>query len=163
MDWQLKPLARHSVVSGEPFAIGERVVCVLYRGSSGEVERADMKESEADGFVRTLSVLGRWTREVGEVGEEMRMARAQALQNAEELFLSLCKGSGGEGDDKEMLKQILALLLERKRIVRPVGRPRDGRQRYIHPRTKETFDISGAELAPDQLEPLRDKLEFLVF
>lgn len=164
MDWQIKPLARECAVSGEVFEIGDEVVCFLFRDEEGQLQRADVAEAKVDEFPRPEAVLGRWGREVKPRGEEEREARANALATTEELFLSLFKEDSPEmADDRELFKQVLALMLERKRILRSQGRPEKGVQTYLHVRSKETYQVQSSDPDPAALIRIQEELNLLVF
>ncbi len=164
MDWQIKPLARECAVSGEPFEIGDEVVCFLYSDEEDQLQRADVAAANVDAFPRPEAVLGRWGREVKPRGEEEREARAQALATSEELFLSLYKEEGADvAEDRELFKQVLALMLERKRILRAQGRPENGQQTYLHVRSKETFQVQSTDPDPAALIRIQEQLNMLVF
>lgn len=164
MDWQIKPLARECAVSGEVFNIGDDVVCFLYRDEEGQLQRADVAAAQVDNFPRPEAVLGRWGREVKPRGEEEREARAQALATTEDLFLSLFELDGEEAaEDRELFKQVLALMLERKRILRAQGRPRNGQQSYLHVSSKQTYAVSAADPDPAALLRIEEQLHLLVF
>lgn len=165
MDWQIKPLAHSSAVSGEPLVVGDRVECFVFLDEAGALTRADIRENETERFPRPESVLGRWQRVVKDRGEEQREAREQTLATAEDLFFSLFEMEDGEPEtvaEREALKQVLALMLERKRILRSQGRVTNGVQNYLHVRSKRTVDVPMHELEPEQILSLQDKLEGLV-
>jgi len=164
MDWQIKPLARQCAVSGERFAIGDQVVCFLQRADDGQLLRADVAAANVDQFPRPNAVLGRWGREVKPDGEEEKEARAQALATTEELFLSLFEENGAAvADDRKLFQQVLALLLERKRVLRAQGRPSNGQQTYLHVRSKQEFTVSANNLEPEALGRIQEELQALVF
>jgi hypothetical protein len=59
--------------------------------------------------------------------------------------------------------QFLALLLERKRILRPKGRSADGaRNRYEHARSKAIFEIPAGDLTPEFFVWVQEQLRVLV-
>lgn len=159
-DWPIKSLARTSHATGRVFALGEQVTSVIYRGAEG-LQRADLGTEEAGAWQAPGEVLGRWVREVED--EDAAALRRQALASAEEMFLALAQESGGAGPDKEMLMQFLALQLERKRVLRPVGRPIDGRQRYVHTKTQQEFTVAQAELSAEGVAALQKQLHHLAY
>lgn len=164
MDWQIKPLARECAVSGKPFEIGDEVVCFLFRDEEGQLQRADVAAPKVEEFPRPDAVLGRWGREVKPRSEEEREARANALATTEELFLSLFQQDSPElADDRELFKQVLALMLERKRILRSQGRPVDGVQTYLHVRSKEIYPVQATDPDPSALMRIQEELNMLVF
>jgi hypothetical protein len=153
-------LSRASFLSGKTFVPGEKVTSVIFRGPEG-LQRADLSEADASTWQPPGDVLGRWSRKAEDESDAAR--RKQALASAEEVFLALMQEPGGAGEDKNLLLQLLALLLERKRILRPQGRPADGRQRYLHSRLQQEFSVPYQELTPERLPALREQLHHLVF
>ncbi len=164
MDWQIKPVGRESTLSGSVFEIGETIVCFIFLNQEGDIERADVRAGEVDTFPRPESILGRWQREVKPKGEEEREARKQALASAEELFISLYEmdeSPGTTGDERDALKQMLALMLERKRVLRSVEGERGPTREYLHIRTRSTYNVPFRDLQPDLLLRVRELLETL--
>jgi hypothetical protein len=53
-------------------------------------------------------------------------------------------------------------MLERKRILRALGKPADGFQRYLHVRTREEFSVPVDEFQPEQIAHIQPALETLV-
>lgn len=165
MDWQIKPLGHASAASGEPLNVGDPVVCFIFLDENAEMQRADIRESESERFPRPESILGRWRRTVKDRGEENRAAREQQIASAEGLFFSLFEESDGTDEveaEREALKQVLGLLLERKRVLRAVGRPEDGFQLYRHPKADREVRVPMHDLEPEQLIALQERLELLV-
>jgi len=161
--WQFSPISRRCAVSGAPLKAGDRVVCVIYKPQGAEIARADILAENAGGFAPDGIELGRWTREVKSHAEEEREARRQLLATREEFFLSLFAGGAADPTgDKGVLKQLLALMLERKRVLRPVGRPAGGVQRYLHTRTRDEYDVPAGDFLPEQLAAVQPVLETLV-
>jgi hypothetical protein len=59
--------------------------------------------------------------------------------------------------------QFLALMLERKKILRPKGRSPDGaRNRYEHARSKVIFEVPAGELTPEFFVAVQAQLSVLV-
>ena len=140
------------------FTPGEKVACVIFRGPEG-LQRADLSEAEARDWQPPGEVLGRWARKAEDENETAR--RRQALASAEEMFLALMQESGGAGEDKDLLLQLLGLMLERKRILRPQGRPDGSQQRYLHSRLQQEFAVPQREITPERLLALRELLHHL--
>jgi len=160
VDWTIKSLSRASFISGQAFTPGEKVSCVIYRGPEG-LQRADVTETEAREWQPPGAVLGRWTRKAED--ESAASKRRLALASAEEVFLAFMQEPGGAGPEKDMLVQLLALMIERKRILRPQGRPAEGRQRYWHPRLQQEFSVPYQELTPERIAAFREQLHHLAF
>ena len=170
MDWHIRPLSRESTVSSAPFEVGERIICFLFRNDAGELERADVKADEVATFLQPNSILGRWERVVKDSHDEEREARQQVLASSEELFLSLFQKDSSDPSDAEVesdpdveaLKQVLSLMLERKRILKPVGQLDAGYQLYRHPKSGMECRVSTADLAAEQLLRIQESLNTLV-
>lgn len=162
MEWQVKPISRRCAVSDEPLKVGDRVICVIYKPEGAPLERADMLEAHFEKFQPAGIELGRWTREVKDRAEEEREARLQLLATREEFFLSLFADDTDPTGEKAVLKQLLALLLERKRILRALGKPAGNIQRYLHVRTRDEFDVPTDEFQPEQIAQIQPALEALV-
>lgn len=162
MDWQVKPIARRCAVSGESFKVGDRVVCVVYKPEGLPIERVDVLAGHFAQYTLPGMELGRWVREVKERAEEEREARLQLLATREEFFLSLYAEAEDPSGDKAVLKQLLALLLERKRVLRALGKPSGGVQRYLHVRTRDEFEVPAGELLAEDVARVQSALEMLV-
>lgn len=160
MDWVIKSLGKASFLSGKTFIPGEKVTSVIYRGPEG-LQRVDLSEADATGWQAPGDVLGKWNRKAEDESEAAR--RRSALASAEEVFLAFIQEPGGAGEDKNLLLQLLALLLERKRILRPQGKPADGRQRYLHTRLQQEFSVPHGDLTPERLVTVREQLHHLAF
>jgi hypothetical protein len=159
MDWPIKSHARVSFSSGRPFAVGERVACVIFRAPEG-LMRADLSEPEAAEWQAPGEVLGRWVREVNDEEDE-RARKRQDLASAEEMFLAMVQEPGGAGEDKELLLQFLALILERKRVLRAIGRAVASRQKYFHPRLQQEFSVFQHPMTAERIAALSEQLHFL--
>lgn len=163
MDWQFNPPARKSSLSDEPFAEGDIVVCILHLDEQAQLQRADLREAEAETFESAGGILGRWRREVKAPNEEAKEARRQLMATTEELFLSLFEESSPEGEeDRAVLKQLLALMLERKRVIKRVGPSSQGVQRYRHPKQEREYDVPMDDLNPEKLVRIQEQLQLLV-
>lgn len=159
-EWQLQPLARKSSASGTPFEPGDRIVCFLIKSPQGEFVRADVSFEESGEYSPEGQVLGRWTREVKDSDDEEKASARQTLQSSEELFLSLFDESLSEEaqHERDSLKQVLALMLERKRVLRSLGRPVEGVQQYLHVRSKKEYQVPLMELSAAELVAVHDQL-----
>jgi hypothetical protein len=160
VEWQLQPLARKSSASGALFEPGDRIVCFLIKSPSGDFFRADVRSDEAETYSPEGQVLGRWTRELKDSEDTEKASARQALQSSEELFLSLFDESLSEeaAHERDSLKQVLALMLERKRVLRSLGRPVGGAQQYLHVRTKKEYTVPLRELSAAELVAVHDQL-----
>ena len=163
MEMQLQPLATTCFVSGEPFVGGARVASHLVRfGRALEIMRYDVLESRVAGFAPEGFVACKWVhvfkpRRAGENPD-----RALKL-TAENLFVTLADPTTEPTPENTRLVQFLALMLERKRILRPRGRSADGqRNRYEHARSKAIFEVPVGELTSEFFVAVQEQLSVLV-
>lgn len=163
MEMHLQPLATTCFVSGEPFVEGARVASYLVRiGAALEIVRYDVLEAHAANFGPEGFVACRWVhpfkpRRAGENPD-----RAMKL-TAEHLFVTLADPTTEPTPDNTRLVQFLALMLERKRILKPRGRSADGeRNRYEHAKSKALFEVPVGELTPEFFVAVQEQLSVLV-
>jgi hypothetical protein len=161
MELSLQPQAATCFVAQRPFVEGERVVCHLVRVKTGELMRFDVAEAAVAEFVPEGSLACRWVRvfkprKAGENPErEMKLT-------AETLFLSLADPATELTVESTRLLQFLALMLERKRVLRPKGSAADGRQQYEHAKTKQVYLVPAGELTPEFFVQVQEQLAVLV-
>jgi len=156
MDWQVRPSSRESQLSGATFAPGSRVRSVLWRDGAGEWQRLDGLESEPM-TPPPGPVAGWWVREIRS-GKDPEAERRRLWQaSAEELFLNF--GDEAAEEEAAAVRYLLALQLERKRRLRPVGRSRNGIQEYRHPRSGRHFRVPVINLGPAEWGRLTSALE----
>jgi hypothetical protein len=163
MELNLQPLATTCFVSGKSFGEGDRVVSFLIRNeSSDEVMRYDVLESERAGFAPSGVVACSWAhvfkpRKVNENPErELKLT-------AENLFVTLADPAVELAPENERLVQFLALMLERKKLLRPKGRAADGvRNLFEHAKTKLIYAVPAGELSPEFFIAIQEQLSVLV-
>jgi hypothetical protein len=163
MEMHLQPLATRCFVSGEPFVDGARVASFLVRqGPALEIVRYDVLEAQAATFAPEGTVACKWVhafkpRRAGENPD-----RALKL-TAENLFVALADPTTEPTPENTRLVQFLALMLERKRILKPRGRSADGaRNRYEHAKSKAIFEVPAGELSPEFFVAVQEQLTVLV-
>jgi hypothetical protein len=163
MEMHLQPLATTCCVSGETFDDGARVASFLVRsGAALEIVRYDLLETRAASFAPEGFVACKWVhaykaRRAGENPD-----RALKL-TAENLFVALADPTTEPTAENTRLVQFLALMLERKKILRPRGRSADGaRNRYEHARTKAIFEVPAGELTAEFFVAVQEQLSVLV-
>ncbi|MEO6995639.1 MAG: hypothetical protein ABI273_18685 [Lacunisphaera sp.] len=171
MELNLHPIATKCFVSGSDFQENDRVVSYLVREASGEVARRDLHEAADGKFMPPAFVYCRWV-----VGFKQRRADENAERNlkltAENLFLTLATPAGGEpgsvdsGESAAIntpLLQFLALMLERKRQIKPRGLTEDGeRQIYEHMATHQLYEVPVGELNVEFFQKIQEHLGVLV-
>lgn len=164
MDWQIKSLSKKSSKSGADLKPGDVVVSVVFVNDAGELDRLDFLKSELDEASVGVKFLGRWERVVSDnPQEDERQARRMALAGSEDFFVSLFDDDSLSVEHRGTLQQMLALLLERKRILRAVGRPSGGVQKYLHAASKREFDVPQKDLDAALIMNIQSQLDaFLI-
>ena len=162
MELNLAALAPTCHVSGESFIDGERVVSQLVRQANGDVARYDVKPEREAQFEPPGRVACRWvqkykTRVAGENPERELKLTADAL------FLTLADPATELSVENSRLVQFLALMLERKRLLKPRGKSADGTKAiFEHVKTKQRFEIPADELDPAFFVAVQEQLSVLV-
>ncbi len=162
MDLSLQPQSPACFVTQQPFVEGQRVVSFLVRAKTGEAMRYDVLESERDNFVAEGVVVCRWVRvyKPRKAGEN---AEREMKLTAEALFLTLADPQTEVTPENTRLLQFLALMLERKRVLKPKGRTSDGaRTIYEHAKSKQSFEVLAGELSPEFFIQVQEQLSVLV-
>lgn len=163
MELNLQPLATSCFVTGNAFGEGDRLISFLVRNeTSEEVMRYDVLESAVGDFTVPGFVACKWghvfkPRKVGENPDrELKLT-------AENLFVTLADPANEIAPENERLVQFLALMLERKKILRPKGRSADGtRNLYEHAKSKQIYAVSADELSPEFFFAIQEQLSALV-
>jgi len=163
MELNLQPLGTSCSITHEVFAAGQRVVSYLVRDpAQTEIVRYDLVESAVPGFTPNGVVVCRWVhlfkpRKAGESSE-----RTLKL-TAETLFLTLADPSAELTPENTRLVQFLALMLERKRLLKPKGRTADGLRTVVeHTKSKQLFEIPAGDLNPEFFVQVQAQLSVLV-
>ncbi len=162
MDLNLPPLSARCAATAAPFKEGDRVVSILGRDAQGEVVRADLLEADEAGFEPPPVVYCRWMqvfkpRPAGENADRMLKL------TAENLFLTLCNPDNVPDPGNTQLIQFLALMLERKRLLRPKGRTGDGeRLIYEHAGTRNRYEVPAGEFTAAFFNRVQEQLGVLV-
>jgi hypothetical protein len=135
---------------------------LVQSGPAMEIVRCDVLETQAAGFAPQGFVACKWVqafkpRRAGENAD-----RALKL-TAESLFTTLADPTTEPTPENTRLVQFLALMLERKKILRPRGRSADGlRNRYEHAKTKAIFEVPVGDLTPEFFVAVQEQLSILV-
>lgn len=163
MEMHLQPLATACAVSGGPFVEGARVASYLVRATTTtEVVRYDVLEPHAANFAPEGFVACRWVhvfkpRKPGDTSEK------DLKLTAETLFITLADPLTEPTPESTRLLQFLALMLERKKLLRPKGRTADReRNIYEHAKTKQLFEVPAGELTPEFFVAVQEQLSVLV-
>jgi hypothetical protein len=163
MEMHLQPLANTCFVSGEAFVDGTRVASYLVRnGAALEIVRYDVLETQAAAFAPEGFVACKWVHAFKARAAGENADRALKL-TAENLFVALADPTTEPTPENTRLVQFLALMLERKKILRPKGRSSDGaRNRYEHAKSKAIFEVPAGDLTPEFFVAVQEQLSVLV-
>ncbi len=162
VDWHLKSLSRKSQKSGRLFTEGQRVISYIYKAANGEIQRADVHVEEANEFTPSGILLGWWEQVMKNYDNEAE-AKRQAILSSEELFLSLYEEKENAAEEADVLKYLLALMLERKRILKPIDKVAEGHtQRYLHTRTKKEFSVPFVDIMTKSAQGVMDQLKGVI-
>lgn len=162
MELNLHPIATKCFVSGRDFAENDRIACYLAREASGEVIRRDLLELEDGRFMPPAFIYCRWV-----VAFKQRKAGenpALTLKlTADNLFLTLADPANEPNATNTPLLQFLALMLERKKLIKPRGISEDGqRQVYEHMATHQLYEVPLGDLNADFFQKIQEHLGVLV-
>ena len=82
---------------------------------------------------------------------------------AENLFFTLADPTTEPSPENTRLVQFLALMLERKKVLRPRGLTADGlRNRYEHAKSKQIVEVPAGDLTPEFFVAVQEQLTVLV-
>ncbi len=165
MDLHIKPLARQSSISNELFVPGQNVHSLLILEEDNNFVRYDLTPQEAMNFKPQGSLLCRWIQGVKEAGIDTDVSEQEmALQTAEAIFEALCDDVEEENsnihEERMALQHLLALHLERKRILR--SSRRNGKLIYRNTRKDTEYILPEITLTPDLLLKIQEQLQALV-
>jgi len=162
MELTLHPSAKVCRASHREFAEGDRVVSYLVRESTGEAARHDILASEAATYEKPSFVFCSWTVNFKARRAEENPGRALKL-TAENLFVTLADPAATPDSANTPLLQFLALMLERKRLLRVRGRSADGeRQIYEHVRTHQMYEVPVGTLDAAFFIKIQGQLDLLM-
>lgn len=133
-------------------------------GDAEGIVRHDVSAGEQANFTPAGSVVCRWAQLYKPRRSEDNPERNLKL-TAESLFLALSDPATERTVENDRLLQVLAMMLERKRVLRPKGRTGSGsgaRQIYEHAKLKSLHEIAAAELSPEFFLSIQEQLAALV-
>ncbi|HEU5080077.1 MAG TPA: hypothetical protein VFT72_12760 [Opitutaceae bacterium] len=159
---QLQPLATTCFVSGETFVEGNRVASFLIRAANGEITRYDLLETSVPNFAVEGTVACRWVHVFKPKKTNENPDRELKL-TAESLFLTLADPSTELTEESTRLVQFLALMLERKRVLRSKGlNAARTKNIFEHAKTKQLFEVPAGEFTPEFFVQVQEQLSVLV-
>ena len=165
-DWPIQSRADHCQVSGEPFADGQPFFTLLYRDEKQDtLQRRDVSEAtwrtlQADRAAEAPFCFwrSRFTAPPPPAPDALPRADAEGLLRR---FLT------GNQPAHRRAAYILALMLERKKVLRPTDtRPDEATGArllfYEHNKTGETFVVTDPGLRLDQLAEVQQQVAVLL-
>ena len=162
MDLILQPSATQCAVTGTAFQEGDRVVCFLGHDAAGAVVRWDVLATAEPQFAAPERTICRWVHVFKPRAKEESSERTLKL-GAESLFTTLCDPAVELSEENTPLVQFLALMLERKKLLRPKGLTADrARRLYEHAKTKQLYEVPVGDLTPEFFVKVQQQLGVLV-
>lgn len=126
--------------------------------------RSDILEEEAENFTPSGAVVGWWGHTIKDIESETE-ARQAILNTTEELFLSLFEADeeGGQSEESDILKYLLALILERKRILKPIARTGNANSAtYLFRKTETEYEVPNVDVSPQTLLGVQEQLQLII-
>lgn len=160
MSWNFNSLSKSCYVSGKLFLEGDIVVCLVVKATSGEMVRVDVLEQNAGKLKFSGEILGFWRR-VFQKNTNVSEDLTQKLMSIEDFFFSLYEAE--PKDETAFFKQFIALYLEKHSLLKAVGVPRDGIQRFTHLKSRRSFDVPLCDPTPEQLARLASVINGVIF
>tara|TARA_R100000027_G_scaffold66167_2_gene61625 strand:- start:14213 stop:14719 length:507 start_codon:yes stop_codon:yes gene_type:complete len=165
-EWSLQSGSRKSTRTEKPFSDGQQVRSVLIVAEKEGLLRLDFHPDEEMDLGESRLV-AQWLRTFRSNEAEREVAR-EAVATADELFDQMMNEED-DGEDSERAEVratlcfLLALHLERKRVLRPKGRVgSDGFQVYRHPKKDCEYRVAAVELRPKLIQQIEDQLDFML-
>jgi hypothetical protein len=157
MDPYVKPHNRASAVSAKAFQAGDRVLSYLFLDEKGDYARMDLFESEIEHADPPDRYLCRWVHTIPE-SDSAHNDHKRQIESAEALFLSMIESESTDPAHQTLLA-VLTLMLERKRVLKPV---RNAPHRYWHAKLKREFQIPAIPLTELQVIETAEQLALMV-
>lgn len=158
-DWEIKSRADCCAVTSKPFEDGEFFYTLLYSGKEG-FSRQDLSEEAWEQRNDNIQPFSFW-RSKFEVPPPAP-PEPLAKESAEDLLRRFMNGGTSE---QASARYILALMLERKRILKQVETRRTDEGKtliYEHAKTGEVFVIPDPELRMEQIEAVQNEVASLL-
>ena len=89
----------------------------------------------------------------------------ETMASAEDFFFSLFENkSVNNKEESDMLKHLLSLMLERKRVIRAIGdRKSIGEQSYLHVKTKQVIQVPIMDISTELMLKIEDTIGDIIF
>ena len=155
-DWPIKHRADHCAMTIRPFESGEQFYTLLFRESNG-YRREDLSEEAWQSRNENIQPFSFWKTSY----EPPPPAPPEPLakENAEELLQRLL----ADGHQPNAC-YVLALMLERKRVLKPIKNEEaesGGLLIYEHAKTGDVFIVPDVQLRLDELETIQQEVAHL--
>lgn len=165
-DWQIQSFSKQSAHTGKSFEPGDSVTCLLIEDLKEGISRVDVLESEMNVFeIQQGEIIGRWMRTIKDPGKD-KADKNEELQTTEELFISLAQNksenAGESSEDSAALLYLLALFLERKRILKSKRGGKGDLITFTHIKTKEDYPVRSVSITPELMMRIQDSVGMLV-
>jgi hypothetical protein len=155
-DWEIKGRSHACTRTGQEFREGEYFYTLLFRDDAG-FRREDLCEAAWSERNDNIEPFSFWRTKY----EPPPPAPPEPLKknDAESLLRALV-----EANDPRYRNAIyiLAVMLERKRVLRPVDSPDDDTLVYEHPGTGETFLLANPHLGIEQIPAVQQEVASLL-
>lgn len=156
-DWPIKHRANACAVTSRPFAEGEQFYTLLFREGNG-FRREDLSEEAWTARNENIRPFSFWKSRY----EAPPAAPPETLpkENAEELLRRLLAENR-----QPNACYVLAAMLERKRILKPIRTERAGDVRvlvYEHAKSGDVFIVPDVQLRLDELESMQTEVAALL-
>jgi len=159
MELNLQSIAPECDATHVPFAQGDRIISALVQLPDGDVRRVDLLESTEPAYEWPGELLCRWTVVFEPEPPAENLEQTMRL-TAANLFFELTAVGEDLPVENSALVQFLALMLERKRVLRPKGLSDDGRWKlFEHGPEKTLHRVPVGEISSESLLAIRDQLE----
>lgn len=155
-DWEIKSRAHTCAQTGREFVEGEFFYTLLYRDADG-FRREDLCEEAWASRNDNLAPFSFWKTKY----EPPAPPPPEPLKknDAESLLRALIEASDPR---YENAIYILALMLERKRALRPIESPDPDTLVYEHPASGETFFLKNPHLSMDRIPEVQQEVSALL-
>ncbi|MDI1337811.1 MAG: hypothetical protein PSU94_16640 [Lacunisphaera sp.] len=170
MELNLHPIATKCFVSGRDLQENDRVVSYLVRevpvpgaaSLTGEIARRDLLEAEDGRFMPPAFVYCRWVVAFKQRKADENPALTLKL-TADNLFITLADPAAEPSAINTPLLQFLALMLERKKLIKLRGRTEDGQRHiYEHMATHQNYEVPVGDLNVEFFQKIQEHLGVLV-
>lgn len=142
----------------QPFQSGDKIFSLLCKNFSNEFQRYDILAIHKDELKPDGLIVARWVHVFKPGGDAQQLESKSKVQSAESLFWSLVD-EGHDLIESQFLKQLLALWLERKKILKPIGSRSKNGQEYLHTASGRQVWIAWVEPSLEIIQGLQNSFE----